>query len=69
MARETKTDKKDGVDRRKFFSLFGGATTAAIAVPLATSDVQAAESPADQRKARYQPNSEHIKNYYRVNRY
>jgi hypothetical protein len=69
MARDTKTEKTEGVDRRKFFTLFGGATTAAIAAPLATSEAQASESPADQRKARYQPNSKNVQDFYRVNRY
>lgn len=69
MARETKTEKAGGVDRRKFFTLFGGATTAAIAAPLPTSEAQASESPADQRKARYQPNSKNVQEFYRVNRY
>ena len=69
MARETKTEKTDGVDRRKFFTLFGGATTAAIAAPLVSTQAEATESRADQRKARYQPNSAHIQNFYRVNRY
>lgn len=68
MARETKKDDTSRVDRRKFFSLFGGATTAALVVPL-TGEAEAAESKADQVKARYQPNSADVKNFYRVNRY
>jgi len=69
MARETKNEKSNGVDRRKFFTLFGGATTAAIASPLASSDAEASESPAEQRKARFQPNSKEVQEFYRVNRY
>ena len=68
MARETKTEEAGRVDRRKFFSLFGGATTAALVVPM-TGEAQASESKADQVKARYQPNSADVKNFYRVNRY
>ena len=69
MARETKNEKTSGVDRRKFFTLFGGATTAAIAAPLVSNEAEASESPAEQRKARFQPNSKEVQEFYRVNRY
>ena len=43
------------------------ALTVAAAAPLAT-EAAAAESDAEKKKARYNPNSEDVKNYYRVNR-
>ena len=56
-----------GVDRR--FFLMGGSTVAAVAVvPLASGQAEADESQAERVKARYKE-TDHVKNYYRVNRY
>jgi len=56
-----------GVDRRRFFMMGGSAVAAAAVVPLA-SEAEAEESQAERVKARYRE-TEHVKNYYRVNRY
>ena len=66
MKREAKTE----VGRRDFLRALGaGAGLAATAAaPLAT-DAAAAESDSDKKKARYNGNSDHIKAFYRVNRY
>jgi sugar (pentulose or hexulose) kinase len=68
-----KTDKGK-LGRRDFLRVMGlsagaGAGLAlAAAAPLAT-EAQAAESMKEAKKARYNPNSEDVKNYYRTNRY
>jgi hypothetical protein len=61
-------DEKSGgrLDRRNFFML-GGSVAAAAAVPLA-AEAQATESDADKKKARYRE-TDHVKTFYRVNRY
>jgi hypothetical protein len=56
------------VDRRRFFLMGGSAVAAAAVVPLAGSEAEAEESRADRLKARYKE-SDHVKNFYRVNRY
>lgn len=61
-----KAGDRASVDRRRFFML-GGSAAAAAAVPIAT-EAQAAESDADQKKARYRE-TDHVKTFYRVNRY
>jgi hypothetical protein len=58
----------DGVDRRRFFMMGGSAVAAAAVVPLAGSEAVADESQSERVKARYKE-SDHVKNYYRVNRY
>ena len=58
----------DGVDRRRFFMMGGSAVAAAAVVPLAGSEAIADESQSERVKARYKE-SDHVKNYYRVNRY
>lgn len=65
-AREGKSQSA-GVDRRRFFMMGGSAVAAAAVVPLA-SEAGAEESQAERVKARYKE-TEHVKNYYRVNRY
>jgi hypothetical protein len=61
--------KPQGVDRRRFFMMGGSAVAAAAAVvPLAGGEAVADESQAERVKARYKE-SDHVKNYYRVNRY
>jgi hypothetical protein len=65
-ARESK--KAAGVDRRRFFMMGGSAVAAAAVVPLAGTEAVADESQAERVKARYKE-TDHVKNYYRVNRY
>jgi hypothetical protein len=60
--------KTAGVDRRRFFMMGGSAVAAAAVVPLAGSEAAADESQAERVKARYKE-SDHVKNFYRVNRY
>ena len=67
--REAKSRAAKGVDRRRFFLMGGSAAVAAAAVvPLASGEAQAEESQAERVKARYKE-TDHVKNYYRVNRY
>lgn len=56
------------VDRRRFFLMGGSAVAAAAVVPLASDEAVADESQAERVKARYKE-TDHVKNYYRVNRY
>ena len=56
-----------GLDRRRLF-MMGGSAAAAAVVPLAGGEAVADESQAERVKARYKE-TDHVKNYYRVNRY
>ena len=67
-ALEGKSQKVAGVDRRRFFMMGGSAVAAAAVVPLASGEAEADESQAERVKARYKE-TDHVKNYYRVNRY
>jgi hypothetical protein len=71
MRRETamKHDEKPTVGRREFLRTLGaGAGMAAVAsAPLATP-AAAAETDAEKKKARYRE-TDHVKTFYRVNRY
>jgi hypothetical protein len=60
--------KAAGVDRRSFFMMGGSAVAAAAVVPLAGGEALADESQSERVKARYKE-SDHVKNFYRVNRY
>lgn len=65
---KAKTDAR-AVDRRGFLTSIGGAGVAAGAVAIgAPAPAEAAESDADKKKARYRE-SDHVKAYYRTNRY
>lgn len=58
-----------GVDRRRFFMMGGSAVAAAAVVPLAGSEALAdSQSQSERVKARYKE-TDHVKNFYRVNRY
>ncbi len=63
---------ESGVDRRGFLKTLGGgaagAATIAVAGGAVTTSAEAAESPADRKKKRYKE-SDHVKSFYRVNRY
>ena len=56
------------LDRRRFFMMGGSAVAAAAVMPLAGGEAEADESQAERVKARYKE-TDHVKNYYRVNRY
>jgi hypothetical protein len=56
------------VDRRRFFLMGGSAVAAAAVTPLSSEQAAADESQAERVKARYKE-TDHVKNYYRVNRY
>ena len=53
---------------RRLFLMGGSAVAAAAVVPLASGEAEADESQAERVKARYRE-TDHVKNYYRVNRY
>ena len=65
-----KQDDKSKFGRRDFLRAMGASAGLAVtaAAPLAT-EAQAAESPSEERKARYKADSEEVKNFYRVNSY
>jgi hypothetical protein len=61
--------KATGVDRRRLFMMGGSAVAAAAVVPLTGTEASADnEAQAERVKARYKE-TDHVKNYYRVNRY
>jgi hypothetical protein len=60
-----KSDERSKLDRRNFFML-GGSVAAAAALPIAAEAKP--ESDAEKKKARYQE-TDHVKTFYRVNRY
>ena len=64
----SESKKAAGVDRRSFFLMGGSAIAAVSTVPLASGEALADESQAERVKARYKE-TDHVKNYYRVNRY
>ena len=66
--RKGKSQASAGVDRRRLFLMGGSAVAAAAIVPLASGEAEADESQAERVKARYKE-TDHVKNYYRVNRY
>ena len=62
------TDKKEqGLHRRGFLRALGGATSAAAAVA-ASGEVTAEERDAKKTKAKFK-DSDHVKTFYKVNRY
>jgi hypothetical protein len=63
------TQRKTSVGRRDFLRALGGsAAVAAAAVPLADAAKADSETNDEKRKARYKE-TDHVKTYYRVNRY
>ena len=70
MKEQDKTQNKTRVARRDFLRVLGtGAGVAATAAaPLATMAKADTENNDEKRKARYKE-SDHVKAYYRVNRY
>ena len=63
-----KAESKTGLGRRQFFRALGVGAAAVAVTPVATGSVAAAENRDERRKARYKE-SEHVKTFYRVNRY
>jgi hypothetical protein len=65
-----KTPDKAAVGRREFLRVLGAGAGVAVttAVPLATAAKADSESNDEKRKARYKE-TDHVKTYYRVNRY
>ncbi|MBX6426951.1 MAG: twin-arginine translocation signal domain-containing protein [Variibacter sp.] len=62
-------DDKRTVGRRDFLRALGlGAGAIAAASPLATAAQADTENPDEKRKARYKE-TDHVKTFYRVNRY
>jgi hypothetical protein len=64
----SKLQDAKGLDRRRLFMMGGSAVAAVAVVPLAGGEAVADESQAERVKARYKE-TDHVKNYYRVNRY
>jgi len=63
---EAQSKRKLG--RRELFAAIGGVAAAAATAPAASPTWADSESADEKRKPRYKE-SDHIKNYYRVNRY
>jgi hypothetical protein len=59
--------KETAFDRRNFFKALGAGATVAVA-PVAVTPAAAVDPGKDETKARYRE-SEHVKDFYRVNRY
>ncbi len=59
---------KSVMDRRSFFRAGGGVAVSAAAAVLPAQEAAAAEAPDERTKARYKE-TDHVKAYYRVNRY
>ena len=67
----TESDQKIAkavVDRRSFFRAGGGVAIAAAAAVLPTQEAEASEAQAERTKAR-DSETDHVKTFYRVNRY
>jgi hypothetical protein len=72
MKKKTDNVKKESLRRRDVLRALGigaGAAAVAASVPLVEPAAAQGVSDAEKRKARYQPNSADVQNYYRVNRY
>jgi hypothetical protein len=63
-----KQKQKTTVGRRDFLRVLGAGAAAASAAPLVGGSAVAAESDADKKKTRYRE-TDHVKAFYRVNRY
>lgn len=63
-----KAEAKTGLGRRQFFRALGVGAAAVAVAPVASGAAAAAENRDERRKARYKE-SEHVKTFYRVNRY
>jgi len=63
-----KQNDKRTVGRRDFLRVLGVSAGAAATVPIATAAKADSENNDEKRKARYKE-TDHVKAYYRVNRY
>lgn len=63
-----KQKQKTTVGRRDFLRVLGAGAAAVSAAPLVAGSAVAAESDADKKKTRYRE-TDHVKAFYRVNRY
>jgi hypothetical protein len=69
MAMATKKHRKAALGRREFLRTIGGVTLGAAVETLPGNARALPADYQDRRKARYQPNSPEVQNFYRVNRY
>jgi len=70
--KKTDNENKGSLRRRDVLRALGvgaGAAAVATSVPLVEPAAAQGVTDAEKRKARYQPNSADVQNYYRVNRY
>ncbi len=68
--KQTNNAKSESVRRRDVLRALGVGAGAAVAASSTLVEPAAAQVSNDEkRKARYQPNSTDVQNYYRVNRY
>jgi len=70
--KSTGNEKKESLRRRDVLRALGvgaGAAAVATSAPLVEPAAAQGVSDAEKRKARYQPDSADVQNYYRVNRY
>lgn len=67
MADKKMTDRQ-AVDRRGFLKALGAGAAATTAMAVAPVEAAAGESDAEKKKARYKE-TDHVKAYYRTNRY
>ena len=64
-----RTKDKTAVGRREFLRALGAGASVAVAAPLGASEAKAdTETNDEKRKARYRE-TDHVKTFYRVNRY
>lgn len=63
-----KSERKATLGRREFLRALGIGAAATAAAPLATEARADTETNDEKRKSRYQE-TDHVKTYYRVNRY
>jgi hypothetical protein len=61
------TNEKPAVDRRSFFKALGAGAAVAV-VPVAVAPAQAMDPGTEEKKARYRE-TDHVKAFYRTNRY
>jgi hypothetical protein len=69
MTKTTDKTTSDGLGRRDLLKVLSlGAGAAAVAVPASVTPAMAQENDNDKKKARYRE-SDHVKAFYRTNRY
>ena len=64
-----KQGEKAKLGRRDFLRAAGAGAGLAVTAVAPFTEADATETPAEERKARYQANAPDVQNYYRVNRY